>query len=49
MMIMRQYFPRLWYDTYQLHVRGLGLCLCLFLVSWSVICYQETNGRVLGY
>jgi len=26
MMIMRQYFPR--YDPYQLHARGLGLCLC---------------------
>jgi len=26
-MIMRQYFPRLWYDPYQLHARGLGLCL----------------------
>ena len=47
MMIMRQYFPRLWYDPYHLHARGLGLCP--FLVSWSVICYQETNGRVLGY
>jgi len=32
---MRQYFPRLWYDPYQLHARGLGLCL--FLVSWSVM------------
>jgi len=49
-MIMRQYFPRLWYDPYHLRVRGLGLRVCLFfLVSWSVICYQETNGRVLGY
>ena len=27
MMIMRQYFPRLWYDPYPLHARGLGLCL----------------------
>jgi len=25
-MIMRQYFFRLWYDPYQLHARGLGLC-----------------------
>ena len=24
-MIMRQYFPRFWYDPYQLHARGLGL------------------------
>ena len=23
--------------------------LSFFSVSWSVICYQETNGRVLGY
>ena len=45
---MRQYFPRLWYDPYQFHVRGLGLCLFL-LVIWSVIWYQETNGYVLGY
>jgi len=37
-MIMRQYFPRLWYDPYPLHERGLGLCL--FLVRWSVICCQ---------
>jgi len=42
--------PRLWYDPYHLHARDLGLCLfSFFLVSWSVICYQETNGRVLGY
>ena len=27
MMIMRQYFPRLWYDPYPLYARGLGLCL----------------------
>jgi len=39
MMIKRQYFPRLWYDPYQLHARGLGLCL--FSVSWSVICCQD--------
>ena len=40
MMIMRQYFPRLWYDPYpSLHVRGLGICL--FLVRWSVICCQD--------
>jgi len=26
-MIMRQYFPRLWYDPYPLNARGLGLCL----------------------
>ena len=38
MMIMRQYFPRVWYDPYPLHARGLGLCL--FLVRWSVICCQ---------
>ena len=30
MMIMCQYFPRLWYDPYQLHARGLGLCLFFF-------------------
>ena len=36
MMIMRQYFPRLWYDPCQLHVRGLGLCL-LFLCS-ELVC-----------
>jgi len=41
MMIMRQYFPRLWYDPYHLHARGLGLCL-LFSVSWSVICCQDS-------
>jgi hypothetical protein len=35
MMIIRQYFPRLWYDPYQLHVRGLGLCpFFLFLFSF---------------
>jgi len=28
MMIMRKYFPRLWYDPYHLHACGLGLCLC---------------------
>jgi len=27
MMIMCQYFPRLWYHPYPLHARGLGLCL----------------------
>jgi len=27
LMIMRQYLPRLWYDPYPLHARGLGLCL----------------------
>ena len=37
---MRQYFPRLLYDPYQLHARGLGFCL-FFLVSWSLICYQD--------
>ena len=26
-MIIRQCFPRLWYDTYTFHARGLGLCL----------------------
>jgi len=26
---MRQYFPRLWYDPYQLYVRSLDLCLFL--------------------
>ena len=36
---MRQYFPRLWYDPYPFYVRGLGLCL--FLVRWSVIYYQD--------
>ena len=40
MMIMRQYFTGIWYDPYQLHARGLGLCL-FFLVSWSVICCQD--------
>jgi len=24
--MMRQYFPRLWYDPNRLHARGLGLC-----------------------
>jgi len=38
-MIMRQYFPRLWYDPYPSYARGLDLCL--FLVIWSVICYQD--------
>jgi len=38
-MIMRQYFPRLWYDLYPLHARGLGLYLVL--VRWSVICCQD--------
>jgi len=37
--IMRQCFPRLWYDLYPLYARGLDLCL--FLVSWSVICCQD--------
>ena len=36
---MLQYFPRLWYDPYLLHARGLGLCL--FLLRWSVICCQN--------
>ena len=36
---MRQYFPRLWYDPYPLHARGLGLYLVL--VRWSVICCQD--------
>jgi len=40
MIIMCQYFPRLWYDPYPLYARGLGLCL--FLVSWSVICCQDS-------
>ena len=39
MMMMRYSFPRLWYDPYPLHARGLGLCL--FLVRWSVICCQD--------
>ena len=39
MMIIRQYFPRLVYDPYPLYARGLGLCL--FLVRWSMICYQD--------
>jgi len=39
MMILRQYFPRLWYYPYPLHARGQGLCL--FLVRWSVICCQD--------
>jgi len=38
-MIMHQCFPRLWYDPYPLY--ACGLCLCLFLVSWSVICCQD--------
>ena len=37
---MRQYFPRLWYDPYQLHASGLGICP-FFLVSWYVICCQD--------
>ena len=28
MMIIRQYFPRLWYDPYPFYARSLGLCLC---------------------
>jgi len=36
---MRQYFPRLWYDPYPLHARGLGLCF--FVVRSSVICCQD--------
>ena len=39
MIIMREYFPRLWYDPYPLHARGLGLHP--FSVRWSVICCQE--------
>jgi len=39
-MIMHEYFSLLWYDPYSLHARGLGLCL--FLVSWSVICCQDS-------
>jgi len=39
MMIMRQYFPRLWCNPYPLYARGPGLCL--FLVRWSVICCQD--------
>jgi len=27
---MRQYFPRLWYDPYHLHARGLGLSFFFF-------------------
>ena len=38
-MIIRQYFPQLWYNPYPLYARGLGLCL--FLVRWSVICCQD--------
>ena len=34
---MRQYFPRLWYDPYQLHVRSLGLCLLFFIYS-ELVC-----------
>jgi len=40
MMIMRQYFPRLWYDPYTLYARGLGHCLVL--VRWSVIYHQDS-------
>jgi len=36
---MRYYFPQLWYDHYPLHARSLGLCL--FLVRWSLICWQD--------
>ena len=39
-MIMRHYFPRLWYDPHLLHARGLGLCL-FFAMRWSVICCQD--------
>jgi len=39
MMIIRQYFPRLWYDPCPSYVRGLGLFL--YLVRWSVICFQD--------
>jgi len=39
MMIMRQYFSRLWYDPYPLYARGPGLCL--FSVRWYVICCQD--------
>jgi len=39
MMITREYFPQLWYNPYPWYARGLGLCL--FLVRWSVICYQD--------
>ena len=30
MMMIHQHFPRLWYDPYPLHTRGLGLCLFFF-------------------
>ena len=39
-MMMRQYIPRLWYDPYSLHARGL--VLCHYLVRWSVICFQDS-------
>jgi len=38
-MMIHQYFPRLWYHPYPLYARGLGLCL--FLVRWSVICGHD--------
>jgi len=46
---MRQYFPRLWYDPYHLHVRGLGLCLSVFTKfimcsAWAILCYWADGG-----
>jgi len=40
LMIMRQYFPRLWYDPHPLHPRGLGLCP--YLVRGAMICCQNS-------
>ena len=38
-MMMRQYLPRLWYDSYPLHAWSRSLSF--FLVRWSVICSQD--------
>ena len=41
-MIMCKYFPRLWYDPYTLHVRGLGL----FFFS-ALVCHGDLLTRRL--
>ena len=45
---MCQYFPRLWYDPYPLHARGLGLCLFFSMLVSDLLPRRLFDGFAKG-